>query len=55
MVKDIDFVISLSDELFQFVQFSVITQVAAINAAFHRGGPTEVWKKKINPNGYKRV
>ena len=42
MVKDIDFVISLSDEFFQFVHFSVITQVAAIKSTVHRGGPTEV-------------
>lgn len=44
MVKDIDFVVSLSNKLFQFAQFSVITQVAAIKAAVQRRGATEVNK-----------
>lgn len=40
MVKDIDLIVSLSDELFQLVQLRLVTKVTAIKAAIISWGPT---------------
>lgn len=39
MVKDIDLIVSLSDELFQLVQLRLVTKVTAIKAATISWGP----------------
>ena len=49
MVKDIDLIVSLSDELFQLVQLRLVTKVTAIKAAIISWGPTRErnrWKQK---------
>ena len=49
MIKDIDLIVSLSDELFQLVQLLLVTKVTAIKAAIISWGPTRErnrWKQK---------
>lgn len=41
MIKDINLVISLSDELFQLVHFSVVSQIAAVKDAIDCRSPTK--------------
>ena len=51
MVKDIDLIVSLSDELFQLVQLRLVTKVTAIKAAITSCGPTRErnrWKQKTH-------
>ena len=45
MIKDIYLVISLSDQFFQLVHFSVVSQIAAVKDAIHCRGPTNKLKK----------
>ena len=45
MVKDIDLIVSLSDELFQLVQLCLVTKVTAIKAATISWGPTRQRKR----------
>ena len=40
MIKDIYLVISLSDQFFQLVHFSVVSQIAAVKDAIDCWGPT---------------
>ena len=42
MVKDINLVVSLSDQIFQFAQFSVVAKVTAVMVSVHGGRPEEV-------------
>lgn len=42
MVKDINLVVSLSDQIFQFTQFSVVAKVTAVMVSVHGGRPEEV-------------
>ena len=49
MIKDIDLIVSLSNELFQLVQLRLVTKVTAIKAAIISWGPTRErnrWKQK---------
>ena len=51
MVKDIDLIVSLSDELFQLVQLRLVTKVTTIKAAIISWCPTRErnrWKQKKN-------
>ena len=45
MIKDIYLVISLSDQFFQLVHFSVVSQIAAVKDAIDCRGPTNKLKK----------
>lgn len=56
MVKDINLVVSLSDQIFQFAQFSVVAKVTAVKVSVHGEAPKEVkerdeGKKKTEMNG----
>lgn len=42
MVKDINLVVSLSDQIFQFAQFSVVAKVTAVMVSVHGEAPKEV-------------
>ena len=46
MVKDINLVVSLSDQIFQFTQFSVVAKVTAVMVSVHGGRPKE-WKNEM--------
>lgn len=50
MVKDINLVVSLSDQIFQFAQFSVVAKVTAVMVSVHGGRPEEVkeWDEEKN-------
>lgn len=54
MVKDINLVVSLSDQIFQFAQFSVVAKVTAVKVSVHGEAPKEVKErdegKKKNGN-----
>lgn len=50
MVKDIDLIVSLSDELFQLVQLRLVTKVTAIKAAIISWGPTRKRNRQKQKN-----